>query len=302
MVLSTNGERVAFATWIDGKNLMVVNGKLGAPFDFVAFPPAMSEDGSVIAYAARLDTRQYCVINNRLGPPHREVGPPVISSDGTSVAHSAADESGAFVVFNGRPGPLFRWVGQPVLSPCGRLVAYTAEEDGSFVVVGDLPGPAFERVTQPAFAADGGTVIYGGRGKDGWNLMFGTRRVEVEENVVSVFAGSKAGCVVEDESGFRVLVEGEPPGHPYDEIRWPRVLADGRPAYFASKGVEKYLVAGEKELSLGRGAIWDPVFQEEEGLVRFDMKIGRELWRKEVVLPDPGREVDKGISRKQEGR
>ena len=289
MVLSTDGGRVAFATWIDGKNVMVVDSNQGAPYDFVAFPPAMSEDGSVVAYAARLESMQYCVINERRGPCFKEVGPPVLSPDGTSVAHTAADDEGAFVVFNGIRGPRFQWVGEPVLRPDGNEVAYCAEDGSSFVVVGNHRGPSFEHVIRPLYASDGRTVAYAGRRKGRWSLMFGDREVPVEGEVVSIFTGSRIGYVVDQGSGFSVGVPGKKISREYDKIRWPRFSTNGDPVYFAQKGDQNYLVCGESEEVLGKGAIWDPQFGDGGHRVRFDMKIGRELWRKDVVFSDRGR-------------
>ena len=119
--------------------------------------------------------------------------------------------------------------------------------------------------------------------------MFGDREVLVEGGVVSIFAGSMVGYVVDRGSGFSVGVPGEKIGREYDRIRWPRFSTDGHPVYFAEKGVQNYLVRAGTEVALGKGAIWDPQFGVGGRRVRFDMKIGRELWRKDVVLSDKGR-------------
>ena len=210
-----------------------------------------------------------------------------MSPDGKSVAHTAGDEEGAFVVFNGRRGAVFHWVGELVLSPDGSEVAYCAEDGASYVVVGERRGPAFERVTRPAYASDGKTVVYAGRRKGRWSLVVGARELPVAGEVVSVFAGMKAGYVVERGSRFSVRVPGEGAGPEYDRIKWPGFFADGRPVYFAERGSQNYLVTGRSEVLLGEGAIWDPVFGEGGNRVRFDMKIGRELWRKAWVLRGP---------------
>jgi hypothetical protein len=271
---------VAFTTWIDGKNRVVVNGRPGEPYDWIGWPPAMSEDGSVLAYAARLGTEQFCVVGDRRGPAYRSVAHPVISPDGKHVAYAAEDDRGAFVVMDGRPGPVFEWAGDVALDGSGR-VAYRARKfDRQAVVVeGSTAGPPFERVTRPFFLPDG-SVAYGAREDGRWQIVCGDRRTAAECEISQIFDG---GHVFAEEGGYRVCVEGRA-GPRYDWIGWPTRLADGRAAYFGSRGGSKALVVGDRELDLGACLVSNPVFGRSE--VTFVSLKGRRLWLRTVCFLD----------------
>src|SRR5438552_5845956 len=99
--MAREGGRVAFATWIDGNNVVVVAGRPGEPFDFVTWRPAMSDDGRVVAYAARLGAQQYCVAGEKKSAAYRSVGIPVVSADGRVCAFAASDGAQWFAVVDG---------------------------------------------------------------------------------------------------------------------------------------------------------------------------------------------------------
>ncbi len=279
---------MAFTTWIDGRNHAVIDGRPGAAFDSIAWPPAMCADGAVIAYAARLGEDQYCVVGERKGAAYRHVGHPVITADGRTIAYPADDATGAFVVIDERRGPAFRWVGNVVLSRDGRHIAYGAEDGQlrSFIAVDHRPGPLFERVTAPALSEDGSAVAYGAREKGRWRLIHGDRRVPVEGEIASVFIsrdGRHAGCIVEEGRTYRVVVEGVG-GPRFDWIAWPMFAPDGHTIYFASRGRTKVVIVGGRELELGDWIVWDPVLSDDGVRVSFGARIGRELWRKVITL------------------
>ncbi len=265
---------------MDGKNIAVQDGVPGEPYDWIGWPPAVSDDGSKIAYVARLGQQQFCVTGSTRSAPHRYVGPPSMTPDGRFVAYAA---DGRCVV-NGQAGPEFRWISDPILSRGGR-VAYRAETEGlryRVVVDGNL-GPTFDRVTQPTFSEDGRVVAYGGVLKGQWFLMVGNRQEPINGPVTAVFLnseGTRHAVVTEISGGYSV--NGGPAYTWVSSILFSR---DGGVVYLAAQGRKKFLIAAGRSIELGEWVVWDPVLDESGTRISFGAKIGREIWRKVIPLP-----------------
>lgn len=264
---------MAFATWIDGRNLLIVNGARGEPYDNISWPIALTNE--TIAYAARLGDRQYCVIDGKQGPAYLSVGLP--AARGREVAYAASDGEGWFVVRGGVEGPRFDWIGDVRL---GMRLAYVAERRGMFLIVVDgEPGPAWDRVTAPAVAEDG-SVAYGGLRGGEWFLVHDDRETRADGVIAQVFAGhGRAGCVLEGPS-IR--------GRRYDWIGWPAFTPGGRLVFFASRGSTKLLVVEDREIALGAWTVWDPVISPDGRRIGFGARNGRELtWMEMDIGGEP---------------
>lgn len=289
--MSRNGERVAFVTWINGRNVVVDDGRPGELFDAVTWPLALSDDGRVVAYSARQGSDQFCVVAGRRSAPYRSVLPPLVSADGRTVAFAASDGAHWFVVMNDRPGPNFRWVGNLALHPSGDVLAYAAEDaSGSFVVFDGRRDSSFERVTRPVISGDRRHVAYGTRGRGHCFLVVDGKESPIDYEAQSVFLsddGSRAGYVAE-EAGRSFIVGPEGKGPFFDWIGWPAFAKDGRLVYFAARGKAKLLVVEKQVVELGDVVVWDPVLSEDGTRIGFGARIGRTLHWKEIVLPTSG--------------
>lgn len=248
---------MAFATWVDGRNVVVVNGAAGEAYDNISWPLALTNE--TLAYAARIGDRQYCVIDGARSRAYREVHPPV--AHGRDVAYAASDGAGWFVVRGGREGPKFDWVGHLRL---GKRFAYAAERAGKFhVVVDGEIGPAWDRVTAPA---PDDPVAYGAQRDGAWFLVHGNREIREDGPIVEVYAAhGRAGCV-----------RGE------GWVGWPTFTADGRFVRFASRGKTKRLLVGDRQIELGEWTVWDPVI--EGNRIGFGARVGRRLYWKELEI------------------
>lgn len=293
-MLSRSGGRAAFVTWIGGKNVVVIDGRPGRPFDAVSWPLAMSEKGEVVAFAARRGDEQICVAGGRTYGPYRAVDVPVLSGDGSVVAFAAFDGQGWRAVVDGEAGPRYAWVGRLALSADGRALAYAAERrDGAgrfeaFVVREGREGPVFDRVTAPVLSRDGGVVAYGGRRDGQWFLVRGETSHPVQGEIASVFldpAGRRAGYVRETGEGVRVVgPSGE--GACFEWVGWPSLTDAGLEVYLAGRGGRRYLVAGTRETDLGEGVVWG--LSTEGPAAQFGMRRGRRLTWNTVRLPRSG--------------
>ncbi len=281
--MSSDGKRVAFVTWVDGRNVAVVNGEVGESFDAVSWPLAISA-GGVVAYSAREGDRQYVLRDANKSRPYRWVSNPVLSADGNHIAYAASDGRGWFAVREGVEGPKYGWVGNVVLDRSGRM-AYVAEDRGAaFLVYDGKPGPAFDRVTRPAFLANG-QPVYGALKEKEWFLVVGDRAASAEGPISSVFAGSRAGYVVERPDGYAVVADRR--GTTFEWVGWPTFASDGRVVYLAARGKTKFLAVGERTIELGEWVVWDPVISPDGTRIGFGAKIGRELWWKVLPLAGP---------------
>jgi hypothetical protein len=273
-------------TWIDGKNVVVADGRCGDPFDSVSWPLAMSDDGRVVTYAARAGDDHFCVTGATRSRPYRAAGLPSVSADGQVVALAASDGRKWFAVVNGREGPPFEWVGHVVAHARG--AAYVAErERGRFsLVVDDRPGPVYDRITRPAISADGRVVACGARRAGRWFLVVGDRETPVEGEIDSVFLsgdGSRAGCVLEEERSFRI---GRGPR--FDWIGWPAFAPDGRAVCLARRGEARFLVVDGQSMEIGNEPVWDLVLSPDGTHVGFGARAGRALRWEVRPLPEVG--------------
>lgn len=270
---------------------MVVDGRVGRPFDAITSPLAVSDDGSVIAYSARRGTDQFCVVNDVEGPAYRLVDSPIVSRDGRHVACAVADSEGWRVLLDGRAGRAWKWVGHVTLSPSGRRLAYAAEEvvGGRYryrMVVDGHAQPPVDRLGAPAFSHHETTVAYAARSSGDWIVRAGERILPARGAVAAVFLdgdGARVGWVEEHDRSFVVVADGRR-GPMFDWIGWPAFAPDGRVVYFASRGPAKFLVVGGLEIDLGEGVIWDPQLSDDGTHITFGIRIGRGLWRRTLPL------------------
>lgn len=273
-------------------NVVVVDGRAGAPYDSISNPPAVTEDGSVIAYSARRGDRQFCVVNESEGPAFDRVDPPIISRDGRRIAYAAGEGDRSLVVVDGRRGEAFRWVSHLAFSPDGRRLAFAAEFEpapGDYryrIIVDGCQGPDFQRVGTPSFSADGASMAYGAREAGRWFVCHDNRRLPAQGPVASVFldpTGARVGWV--EEQGTQLIVATEHRrGAPFDWIGWPALTGAGRLVYFGSRGPDKFVILDDREMALGDVVVWDPELSPDGRRLRFKLRIGRELRMRSIPL------------------
>lgn len=93
LVLSPDGQRIAFAALVDGKWCMVVDGKEGRSYDEL-LAPQFSPDGRHVAYQAKAGGKWYIVVDNNqnTGTPASYTAPE-FSSDSSLIVYLEAAES-----------------------------------------------------------------------------------------------------------------------------------------------------------------------------------------------------------------
>ena len=189
MVLSPDGNHVAFVNAVDGKETVVVDGKPGkayahirAPWKFYDTPayqyidevPGIffSPDGSRVAYvvstpqSALRQSSMAVVVDGTIGQSYDEVTLPTFSSDGKHLAYGARSGKNWRVVLDGVEGKVYPELGidarkigdfrSLVFSPDSSRMGYLARtaDNKWHAVVDSHEGPAYDRIEKIVFSPD----------------------------------------------------------------------------------------------------------------------------------------------------
>jgi Tol biopolymer transport system component len=157
-VFASDGNRMAFGARIGKRYFMVVDGKIGEPYEEpTLINPRFSENGKIIVYYGKQNGKDFVVVNDKKSQLYDWAGwYPAISANGDSVAFPAKRGEKATVVFNGHEGPQWDATWSPKLSRDGTHLAYCARSGAkTFVVIDGIEGPPFQDVGAPSFSPDG---------------------------------------------------------------------------------------------------------------------------------------------------
>lgn len=142
-----------FAGTLEGKTVLVVDGKPSQPFDGSRSLPVFSPNSRRVAYGIGLGdfrvTREvaHLVVDGHVGPAAAMVSTPVFSPDSRHVAYYVMSQGKCWSVVDGATGPQYeRILGEAIcskvacLAPDGAL-EYLAIHDGALYRVRHLPTP-----------------------------------------------------------------------------------------------------------------------------------------------------------------
>ena len=225
-----------------GKFYAVIGAREEGPYDRVMY---FAFAGEHYAYDARIGERWFVVVDGKRGQDFPWVaGEPVFSSDGTHVAYVASpkedDHNPALLVRDGRAGTTWDDIAFPTWSHDGAHLAYSARgADRKYrVVVDGVPGEPFDSVGGVEFGADG-TVHYEAQRSPRWCVVSGTLPAcYADVGEPNMIAGAHAYNFILDRTGahlaFRAQVEhawtmvidGKPEAAA-DEVGQPAFSADG---------------------------------------------------------------------------
>lgn len=218
-----------------GPRAVVVDGKEGAPFDYVwSGAPHFSADGRRFAHTAERGGKHYAVVDGVESKAFDRVWQPAFSKDGARASFSAERGGRRLIVVDGvefdaddADGPTLSH-GAPARGP--RVV----EQEGKKVVVwGDRRSKPFDEVSNLALSAAGGRVTFEGK-RDGreFAVVDGAESKPYEE-VAGIYVSPDGGRVLfvaRHGEGASVVVDGkEGEKYNYVEIEYPSPFSpDGR--------------------------------------------------------------------------
>jgi hypothetical protein len=266
-----DGWLVTFEVKRDGKQIAVVDGVEGKPYDYVG-SIHVSPGGAHTLYAARQGEESFVVLDGREGPKYSNVeldyrSP--FSADGRRYAYAAsrevAPDSRRYFVVDGKEGKSYDYVAQVAFTPDGAQLLYLAYDAARRKTLLVRDG---EEVAAYDHMPDHGDIRFG---PDGRRMYFRLRKNE----------GGKEAVVVDGRA------------YSYDEIKDVEFSPDGRRLVFKAQrgrgwvmvldGVESELYEPDGE---GRGEVgWSRdgrlAFSKEGGRVAY---VGRKAGKEFVVV------------------
>jgi Tol biopolymer transport system component len=265
IVISPDGERVAYSVRIGSKWFMVVNGKKVEVGDFDGISTAwitFSPDSKRLAFGAERGEKWFVVLDGKIIPPdgHDFVSYFAFSPDSRHFVYVAGKDNKQSVVHDGKAGPFYFLIGKPVFSPDSKHLAYVASynQDVKCVVLDGKEGKKYGGINIPIFSSDSRNIAYSVREDvNRFVVVDGEEgpKYEMNSTIFQVkFAPDDnrlAYAVVKDEK-WMVVIDGQE-GASYDAIG-----EDGASIVFSSDGKSFAYAAniGEK---------WFVVTNDEEG-------------------------------------
>ena len=220
--VSRNGRTVAYTNNVDGKQVVIVNGKEeSAQYKQLgAYYVTLSPDGKHLAYVVHDDQedRLFAVIDGVASEHYQDIGfgTPIFSDDSQSVAYAASSEGKWFVVLDGQEGDKYDYIDARslIFRPDGRTLAYAAKVDDKwFVINGDKKGEPYDEILVGSlcFSPDGKHFVYGARSGEKWTIVLDDVAgqeyfsVYVDKDGFSPDSKHLAYLAADDKSGFVVL-------------------------------------------------------------------------------------------------
>jgi len=282
---SSNAKHLTYPASLGQKKwLMVVNGNRGPEFEEVS-PPVFSPDGERLAYRGKRKDREVLVLNGketaefeyasqRIDPTDlgwgakKEfdyAGQLVFSPDSQHWAYRAKrDDKHETVFVDGKQGSEFEAVGRPFFSPDGQHLAYEAWPDKKrrLFILDAHEGPQFDELARPGFSLDGRrfayvakrgklwrTVIDGQEGPEFDNDVFSYPKFSPDNQHVIQLAMKRHGGLNRLDLEVQELRDGKIAGQAtsrfhggYPFLEGESLSPDGqRLAYIAGVGGEKFL-------------------------------------------------------------
>jgi hypothetical protein len=168
LLVSPNGERVAYIMREANRAILVCDGKEGPVWDSITHvgittKSPFSRDGRRLPYQATRDEQAFLVFAGEeakaLSSPG--AGNAVYPPDGTRYAYPVG---GQLFVCDGKEGPIYQEVGHSIylFSPDGKRFAYpAADQTGKrFVVLDGQPLKAYEKISYLTFSPDSKRLAY----------------------------------------------------------------------------------------------------------------------------------------------
>lgn len=166
LTVDPNFQRVAYVVKRNGKELAVVDGVEGKPYDKVAEKNEMyfSPDGKRLAYVAKRGDKKLVVVDGVEGKEYDDIYDlfnPVFSPDSRQVAYIATSsglwDSKDFAVVNGIEGRHYQMVEAIIFSPDSKKLAYHADRTwnrGTCLVVNSVEGKQYSGIAGLTFSPD----------------------------------------------------------------------------------------------------------------------------------------------------
>jgi hypothetical protein len=178
-IISQDLQRMAYVNQVDGKQVIVVNGKEEKRYEQVSsYFLKFSSDGKRLAYVAHDNENIFAVVDGQEGKPYDDIGKTgvVFSPDSRRVAFAAQAGGKWFVVVDGVEGRRFDEIvaGTLVFTPDNKELAYIARIGGKMVYqVGDKGGKPYSEIRTDSllFSPDGQHVAYIAQENDKWFVV-----------------------------------------------------------------------------------------------------------------------------------
>jgi len=293
ILVTKDGQRMAYVVKRDGKSMMFYDGKEGPPYDDINVF-RLSPDGKHLAYRAKRGKKWLVVYDGREDVVyHRIEEYLVFSPDSKHFAYVAthdglardkenpvyvqAHDGKQFVVLDGKAGAIYGGssVSQPVFSPDSKRLAFTVEAghpypqpNKYFIVLDGKKGPEYNEAVLNWSGGPGGRVF----SPDSTRLAYYARR----DGKVFIVCDDKEGpafdsigtlifsadskhvaYVAQRNDRFFVVLDGKESG-PYEKVGTPLFSPDGgRLAYRAKRGGTGFVVCDGKEGPAYDEGRWD---------------------------------------------
>jgi hypothetical protein len=221
-----------------GRSCVAIDGKAQRCHDAVSLAGVtFAVRGGSVAYPARVDGRWVVVHDGRAGPSWDGVGVPVLSVDGGHVAYPVLDRTGWRVVVDDRPGPEFGAIiaNTIVLDSTGSHHAYVGQRgDSSYVVIDGVASRGWSLASRPILA--GNATAYVARLGAAAMLVTDGRAGPPHDSIGDVAYSPRAStwAYAARDAGAWSVVGGEPGLAPFAEVRelsWPPGRNTSHPAF-----------------------------------------------------------------------
>jgi Tol biopolymer transport system component len=188
-LFSPNSTHMLYAGKKGAKYCLVVDGReIGCYEAIMKDGMKFSLNSERWAIVVMKNKKQIVVVDGKEGNPYDKIAPPTFSGDARRFAHTGNRNGKWMMVVNGKEGPAFQATGVYLFSPDSQHLYYAFKKDGKWgMMMDDKEGPAiYDGIGIPAFSPDGKRVSYlGMRGEksvmisDGKEALSGIRSLSL---------------------------------------------------------------------------------------------------------------------------
>jgi hypothetical protein len=255
-VLSPDGRSLAYMITTGNGLAVVHNGEQGESFEAIPFKSIVfSPDGSRLAYAAYREGKQHIVLDGKLFPYQAVTEHGILfSPDGRHAAWVVQEEEKQMVVLDGERQAAYDGIDKQgvVFSHDSQHVAYVATQgEQQFALRDGREGPLLDSVVGLRFTPDGKHLVYVARAS-GKLLLFIDDAPICEADAMGrglVFPnhGGRYAAAIRSGDEWKVLIDGSFVG-PYKNVFGLSFSPDGAHlAYVAGRGEGMFLVLDGEE-------------------------------------------------------
>jgi WD40 repeat protein len=251
LLFSPDSLHVAYVANIEGKEVLLVDGKKQASYDYISsktkgdMTVLYSPDGKSMAYGAQIKDMWTVVVNGKQGKFYDAVAGLVFSPDSAQAAYAAQTDDKWAAVANGKESKAYDAISRLLFSPDGRRLAYLADSgEKKVLVLDEVEGKPYASIVE----TESMKLLHRCKDEVCWDAFYIEKPFLFSPDSKRVAYVAKVGEKRFNASEkWSAVVDGKEE-RPYDGIGGLNFSPDSRHvAYVAGAGAKQFVVADGKE-------------------------------------------------------